>query len=332
MANEKRFGCLGILLTAVLCFSLLFNLIFILGGAASVASHRLAFRESLVSEATTPGLKSKVAVIRLGGLISSFEPGAVGDSMVDDIKLQLKHAVEDADVRAIVLAIDSPGGEVTASDIIYNAVKDTDGKKPVIVSMGSVAASGGYYIACGARHIVAHDTTFTGSIGVIMQTLNYADLFGKVGLEMVTFKSGKFKDMLSGSRVLSPEEKEYVQNLVMQTYGKFVGIVASQRKLPEAELRAGVADGRVISGRDALTAKLIDQIGDFEAAVKMAQEVGGIPGSAVVRYELPPSIGRYLRMLGKAEAPKKLEVTVGPQTGYNLQPGRIYLLPGIFAP
>ena len=332
MANEKRFGCLGILLTAVLCFSLIFNLIFILGGAASLATERLSFHEHVVTEATTPGMKAKVAVIRLGGLISSFEPGAVGESMVEDIKLQLNHAVEDAEVRAIVLAIDSPGGEVTASDIIYNAVRNANARKPVVVSMGSVAASGGYYIACGAKHIVAHETTFTGSIGVIMQTLNYADLFGKVGLEMVTFKSGKFKDMLSGSRVLSPEEKEYVQNLVMQTYGKFVGIVASQRGLPEAEVRAGVADGRVLSGRDAFAAKLIDQIGDFEDAVKKAQELGGVPGAAVVRYELPASIGRYLRLLGKAEAPKKIEVTVGPQTGYNLQPGRIYLLPGIFAP
>ncbi len=327
MANEKRFGCFGILLFVVLCFSLLFNLITLLGGASGTTR----FHEQIVSKPAAPNVTSKVAVIKLSGLISSFEPGVVGDSMVEDIKLQLQHAVDDAEVRAIVLAIDSPGGEVTASDIIFNAVKKANASKPVVVSMGSLAASGGYYIACGAKHIVAHDTTFTGSIGVIMQTLNYADLFGKVGLEMVTFKSGKFKDMLSGSRVLSPEEKEYVQNLVMQTYGKFVGIVATQRNLPEADLRAGVADGRVMSGRDAFAAKLVDQIGDFDDAVKKAQELGGIPGSVVVRYELPASFGRYLRMLGKAEAPKKIEVSVGPQTGYNLLPGRIYLLPGIFA-
>jgi protease-4 len=291
----------------------------------------MRFNEHELTPAANKTVSLKIAVIRLAGLISNFEPGSIGDSMVDDIKLQLKHALEDTDVKAIVLAIDSPGGEVTASDIIYNAVRAARAKKPVVVSMGSTAASGGYYIACGASHIVAHDTTFTGSIGVIMQTLNYAELFGKVGLEMVTFKSGKFKDMLSGSRVLGPEEKEYVQSLVMQTYSKFVGIVAAERKLPEAELRAGVADGRVLSGRDALAAKLIDEIGDFDAAVAKAQQLGQAPGAAVVRYELPASIGRYLRLLGKAETPKKIEISVAPQAAYTLQPGRIYLLPGIFA-
>jgi protease IV len=331
MANEKRFGCLGIILTVVLCFSLLFNLVFIIGSAAGASSGSLHFREHIVNEPSTPGSTSKVAVIRLSGMISNFEPGAIGESMVEDIDLQLKHALEDSDVKSIILAIDSPGGEVTASDIIYNSVRAARAKKPVVVSMGSMAASGGYYIACGGSHIVAHDTTFTGSIGVIMQTLNYADLFGKVGLEMVTFKSGKFKDMLSGSRVLGAEEKEYVQNLVMQTYGKFVGIVARERKLPEEELRSGPADGRILSGRDALAARLIDQVGDFGDAVKKAQELGNAPGAAVVRYDLPASIGRYLRLLGKAEVPKKIEVNVGPQMGYNLQPGRIYLLPGIFA-
>jgi protease IV len=331
MANEKRFGCLGILLTVVLCISLLFNLIFVVGSAAGMATSSLQFQENVLTPPTSKSTTTKVAVIRMAGLISNFEPGSIGESMVEDIKLQLKHAVEDSDVKAIVMAIDSPGGEVTASDIIYNAVRAARARKPVVVSMGSMAASGGYYVACGASHIVAHDTTFTGSIGVIMQTLNYADLFGKVGLEMVTFKSGKFKDMLSGSRQLGPEEKEYVQSLVMQTYGKFVGIVAAERKLPEAELRTGVADGRILSGRDALASRLIDQVGDFDDAVKKAQELGGAVGSAVVRYELPTSIGRYLRLLGKAEAPKKIEVSVGPQMGYNLQPGRIYLLPGIFA-
>ena len=332
MANEKRFGCLGILLTVVLCLSLLFNLLFIIGGATGLTADSMQFHERRLTPPASPATKSKVAVIRLSGLISNFEPGAIGESMVEDIKLQLKHALEDTDVKSIILAIDSPGGEVTASDMIYSAVRAARAKKPVVVSMGSTAASGGYYIACGSSYIVAHDTTFTGSIGVIMQTLNYAELFGKVGLEMVTFKSGKFKDMLSGSRVLQPDEKQYVQSLVMQTYSKFVGIVAAERKLPEADLRAGVADGRVLSGRDAFEAKLIDQVGDFDDAVKKAQELGQAPGCAVVRYELPSSLSRYLRLLGKAEASKKVEIQMTPHKGYNLQPGHLYLLNGIFAP
>ena len=332
MANEKRFGCLGILLVVVLCLSLLFNLAFIVGNVAGLAAEHVRFHEHEISPASNPALTSKVAVIRVNGLISNSGGGSIGESMVEDITLQLKHAIEDGDVKSIILAIDSPGGEVTASDNIYNAVRKARAKKPIVVSMGSTAASGGYYIACGASYIIAHDTTFTGSIGVIMQTLNYADLFGKVGLEMVTFKSGKFKDMLSGSRTLGAEEKDYVQSLVMQTYGKFVGIVAAERKLPEAELRTGVADGRILSGTDALAAKLIDEVGDFDDAVKKAQELGGAQGAAVVRYELPVSLSRYLRILGKAEDAKKIEINVTPQKGYNLQPGRMYLLPGIFAP
>ena len=114
-----------------------------------------------------------------------------------------------------------------------------------------------------------------------MQTLNYQQLFGKVGLEMRTFKSGKFKDMLSGSREITPEEQEYVQNLIMQTYGKFVGIVARERKLNEQELRNGLADGRVISGKDAFAAKLINGLGEVEDAYNKAMELGKAKGANV---------------------------------------------------
>src|SRR5262249_49418055 len=147
-----------------------------------------------------PNVKSKIAVIRLSGLISGGEIGFSVGVSPDDVRQQFKQAIADKDVRAIVLAIDSPGGEVTASDDIYNIVRKARERKKIVVSRGSMAASGGYYAALGGSHIFARDTTFTGSIGVIMQTLNYAELFGKVGLQMVTFKSGKMKDMLSGSR------------------------------------------------------------------------------------------------------------------------------------
>jgi len=147
-----------------------------------------------------------------------------------------------------VLSIDSPGGEVTASDVIYSAVCKARKQKPVVVYMGSMAASGGFYVACGGSYLMANDTTLTGSIGVIIQTLNYQQLLGKIGVEAVVFKSGQFKDILSGSRQMTPEEKEYIQKLVMQTYGKFVGIVATERKLPVEQLTKGIADGRIISG------------------------------------------------------------------------------------
>ncbi len=334
MSNEpKRFGCLGVFIAALLCLSLLFNALFFIGSVFGVAAGEFGgtFRETMLTK-PAPEVKTKIAVIRVDGLIGNSVGGLVGETMVDDIKLELKQALDDKEVRAIVLAIDSPGGEVTASDVIYNAVKKAKMIKPIVVSMGSMAASGGYYIAVGGSHIIAHDTTFTGSIGVIMQSINYAELMGKVGVQTLTFKSGKMKDMLSGSRPPTQEERDYVQSLVMQTYSKFVGIVSAERNLPEAQLRAGLADGRVISGQDAFAAKLVDEIGDFDTAVAKAMQLGLAPGSAVVKYEAGGGIARYLRMLGKADASRKVEINVGPQQALKLEPGRLYLLPEILVP
>ncbi len=331
-ASEKRFGCLGVFITLLLCLSLFFNALFLVGSFVGVAgAGPRRYMENVLTEGAT-GVKSKIAVIRLGGLISSGDMGFSTGASPDELKQEFKQALEDKDVRAIVLAIDSPGGEVTASDDIYNIIRSARDKKKVVVSMGAMAASGGYYAAVGGSHIFARDTTFTGSIGVIMQTLNYSELFGKVGLQMVTFKSGKMKDMLSGSRPSTPEEREYVQALVMQTYSKFVGIVAAERKIPEDVLRNGVADGRVVSGKDALAAKLIDEIGDLDAAVKKAMELGAAPGATVVEYRPLESFGRLLRFLGKADASRKVEINLGPQSSLNLQLGRLYLLPEILAP
>ena len=331
-ASEKRFGCLGVFIVVLLCLSLLFNMLFLVGSMFGVgAGGPQKFRETMLTEGA-PSVKSKIAVIRLGGLISSGDMGFSTGASPDELRQQFKQALDDTSVRAIVLAIDSPGGEVTASDDIYNIIRRAREKKKIVVSMGAMAASGGYYAALGGSHIIARDTTFTGSIGVIMQTLNYADLFGKVGLQMVTFKSGKMKDMLSGSRPSTPEEREYVQTLVMQTYAKFVGIVAAERKIPEDTLRNGVADGRVLSGKDALHAKLIDQIGDLDDAVKKAMELGGAAGATVVEYRAIESLSRYLRLFGKTDASKSVEINLGPQSSLHLQPGRLYLLPEILAP
>ena len=331
-ASEKRFGCLGVFIVVLLCLSLLFNAIFLIGSFASALSGGAQKYEQKVLTPGGKNVSAKIAVIRLGGLISSGDMGLSVGATPEEMKQQFKQALEDKDVRAIVLAIDSPGGEVTASDDIYNIIRKARDRKKIVVSMGAMAASGGYYAALGGSHIIARDTTFTGSIGVIMQTLNYADLFGKVGLQMLTFKSGKMKDMLSGSRPSTPEERDYVQNLVMQTYGKFVGIVATERKIPEDALRNGVADGRVLSGKDALEAKLIDQLGDLDDAVKKAIELGGAPGATVVEYRAIESFGRLLRIFGKADSSKKVEINLGPQSSLHLQPGRLYLLPDILAP
>ena len=328
--SSSRIGCLGVFLVVVLCLSLLFNALFLVGEFLGSVDTRKFQELEMVSG--TPGGKNKIAVMRLDGLIASSIPGYIGDSMVEDIKLQLKQAIEDDAVRAIVLVIDSPGGEVTASDAIYQALRRARERKPIVVSMGALAASGGYYAAVGGSYIFAHETTFTGSIGVIMQSLNYSDAMGKIGLDMVTFKSGKFKDMMSGSRKMNPEEAEYIQGMVMQTYGKFVGIVAAERKLPEQELRNGLADGRVISGKDAHAAKLIDALGGIEDAIAKAIELGKADGATVVKYQTPGGFGRILRMLGKAEEPKKIEINLTAGQTLPLKPGYQYLLPSFLVP
>ncbi|MGZ4984162.1 MAG: S49 family peptidase, partial [Chthoniobacterales bacterium] len=180
--QNKKLGCLSIFLFVVLCASLFFNFaLFVaffsrLAGTSREQEPMPQFRETVVDRGHK-GSKDKIALITLRGVISSSIPGNVGDSMVDDMRVALEQAREDDNVRAVVLEIDSPGGEVTASDVIYNAVVKTRAKKPVVVYMDSLAASGGYYVACGGKYLIANETTITGSIGVIIQTLNYEHLF-----------------------------------------------------------------------------------------------------------------------------------------------------------
>ena len=286
------------------------------------------FQERIVEEGDGNG---RIALINLYGLISSSIRSRGDGSMVDDIKAQLKQAVEDDDIKAIVLAIDSPGGEVTASDILYEAVRQAREKKPVVISMGSLAASGGYYTACGGNWIIAHETTFTGSIGVIIQAFRYNDLLNKIGVEPLTFKSGAFKDMLGGTREMTPAEKEYVQKIVMEAYGRFVGIVAKERKLSEEELRNGVADGRILTGKDAFAAKLVDQLGGIEAAYAKARELGNAPGAPVVVYEEPFRIGKLFRFLG-SESQVQIQVPTPLGAIPVLEPGRAYFLPSVCVP
>jgi protease-4 len=335
MAENRKLGCLSIFLAVALVASLFINVLLAvtalsrLGAGPQFAEPAPSFREVLVQRGAR-GSGDKIAVITMRGLISSSLPGNVGDTMVEDMRLALQQARDDDHVRAIVLEIDSPGGEVTASDVIYNWVVKTRAKKPVIVYMDSLAASGGYYVACGGKYLMANETTITGSIGVIIQTLNYEQLFNKVGLSAVVFKSGKFKDMLSGTRPVTPEEREYIQGFVMKTYDKFLGIVARERNLPADGLRNSVADGRILSGKDALENKLIDGVGQIEDAFTKAKELGHAPGATIVKYGPPFSFGRFLRAFGSAD--NKIELTLPKQLMPQLETGRAYFLPSFYAP
>jgi protease-4 len=334
MANRKL-GCLSIFLFVALCASVLVNFILAMAAFRQIEGGREIeirprFRE-LVLEKGSRGTDQKIAVISLRGLISTSVAGNVGESMVDDLRWELEQARNDSDVRAIVLEIDSPGGEVTASDMIYNAVVKTRAKKPVVVYMESLAASGGYYVSCGGKYLMANETSITGSIGVIIQTLNYEQLFNKIGLSAVVFKSGKFKDMLNGARPITPEERELVQSFIMKTYDRFLGIVAKERNPPAETLRNGIADGRILSGRDALEHKLIDGLGQLEDAYAKARELGEAPDAKVVKYGPPSGLGRLFRLLTSG-GDSKIELRLPDQLTPKLESGRAYFLPGYYAP
>ena len=330
----KRSGCALLFVFLALCASLFFNLILMAllgtGGAESMASRGFmpALQEITVEDGAAGA--GKIAVIPVQGIIYTDDQTEWGTSMVDDIKNALQTALDDDNVKAVVLAVNSPGGEVTASDIIYHEVLKVQKKKPVVVAMTSLAASGAYYIACAADWIVANETTFTGSIGVIIQSLNYEGLFDKVGLDAVVFKSGKFKDMLSGSRPMTPEEQAYVESMVMQVYERFLGIVSRARNLPADGLRDTFADGRIITGKDAKEAGLVDQLGYVEDAYDKARALADAPDAGVIRYQSGINFQRLLRLLG-AGAQSKVQVQLDGAPRFRLQPGQAYLLPEFYA-
>src|ERR1043165_5063373 len=335
MAGNRKLGCLSIFLFVALCVSLFMNFVLMVAAFQRCTVTREPepiprFREVLLQRGTQGSL-DKIAVISMRGLISSSLPGNVSDSMVDDMRMALQQARDDSRVKAIVLVIDSPGGEVTASDAIYSAVVKARDRKPVVVYMESLAASGGYYVSCGGKYLMANETSITGSIGVIIQTLNYEQLLNKIGLAAVVFKSGKFKDMLNGARPITQEERDLVQSFVMKTYEKFLGVVAKERSLPAETLRNGIADGRILSGRDALENKLIDGLGQIEDAFAKAKELGRAPDAKVVKYGPPFNLGRFLRLLTQG-GDTKIELSLPGQLTPQLQSGRAYFLPSFYAP
>ncbi len=312
----------------------------LIGGVATVL---LGFIALVMIDVLAEGFQvgPQIAHIDVEGIITSQAAGSFfgeAESMAERIVDDLESASENENIAAIVLRINSPGGEVTASDKIFHAVEKAKAVKPVVVYMDSVAASGGYYVACGATEIIANETTLTGSIGVIIQTLSYYELFDKIGLDALVFKSGELKDTLSGARRMTPEEEAYVQGMVDQMYEKFLGIVAAGRGLEKNALRVGIADGRVMSGIDALNEKLVDATGYLEDAYDRARELGGSPDAEVFRYRRD---GGVIGLLGAALQGRlraadgeesRIELDISDRILPRLQPGMIYLLPGYYLP
>ncbi len=202
--------------------------------------------------------------------------GVIADSR--DIITDLRSFVDDGSTKAIVLRIDSPGGGVAASQEIYKEiVAIREGGMPVVVSMGAMAASGGYYVACPADTIVANPGTLTGSIGVIMSFMNLEELFDKVGVDFEVVKSGAYKDIGSLNRQMTPEERELLQGTLDDIHLQFMEVVALERGL-DMEIVRGIADGRIFSGRQAHKDGLVDLLGTLEDAELVAARMGGIEG------------------------------------------------------
>lgn len=293
------------------------------GASFTAVTHRSQYEEQFVDG--EDNAKDKIAVIYVDGVISSSEDGGGEGGMVADIEDQLQQAVDDKHVKAIILRINSPGGEVVASDEIYQAVVAARDKKPVVASIDTVGASGAYYIAVGADYLMANELSITGSIGVIMESFTYGDLADKIGIKFYTFKSGKYKDILNPSRAPTVEEQALVQGLIMEVYDKFVGIVADERGMKVDELKNGLADGRILSGKQALEAGFVDGVGYFEDAIDKAEELAKIKKARVIRYTEPFSLRNVLRMWGKNDR-AKIQIQLTPNQ-FKVQSGRLYFLP-----
>jgi protease IV len=287
--------------------------------------------------------RNKVALIDVEGLISGEPWDRSGRGMVELIADQLKVAAEDDAVKAVVLKVDSPGGEVLASDDISRAVTEFQEStgKPVIAAMGGLAASGGYYVSAPCRWIVANELTITGSIGVIMHSFNYRELMDKVGLYPQVFKSGKFKDMLSGSKKLEeidPEEREMIQAMINETFEKFKNVVAEGRgratKENQGQGRELVAnwteyaDGRVLTGKQAFELGFVDQLGNFDTAVERAKTLANIQEANLIRYQEHFDLSHLFSLFGRSES-KNLKVDFGIDLP-KLQAGRMYFLSPTF--
>lgn len=223
------------------------------------------------------------------GTVAFFKKGMpVGDRIgivrIEGPIIDSKNAIEeikeyskDSSVKAIVLRVDSPGGAVAPSQEIYEEVKKAASNKKIVVSMGSIAASGGYYISSPATRIIANPGTLTGSIGVIMEIPNIEGLLSKVGVKAEVIKSGKHKDIASAFRGIGKEERQILQGVMDDVHDQFIKAVAEGRKMPPDEVKR-LADGRVFTGRQAKDAGLVDELGNIEDAIKTAANLSGIKG------------------------------------------------------
>ncbi|MBE1444578.1 signal peptide peptidase SppA [Paenibacillus sp. OAS669] len=271
--------------------------------------------------------KEKIVQLTVDGVIAEKSSGFSGGLSAGSFISQLEQIRKDDNVKAVVIRVNSPGGEVVASDEIHSKLVELKKTgKPIIVSMGSMAASGGYYISAPADYIFANPATLTGSLGVIFSIPNYEKAANWLGYKENTVKSGEFKDIGSPLREMTPKEKEIFEKLVDESYQRFVTVIEQGRKLPREKVLE-IADGRVYSGQQAKALGLIDDFGTLEDAVAYAIDRTGLTDPKIVRYVKEPSLSELFGgAMFKTSSPaaqvlKEIlpEISVGPRMMYLLE-------------
>ncbi|MCK5654675.1 MAG: signal peptide peptidase SppA [Candidatus Aureabacteria bacterium] len=239
----------------------------------------------------------KIVLIPLRGIImDSAKTPWKRVNIIKDVSEKLEKARADESVAAVILQVDSPGGGVTASDILADKVREfRDSGKIIVVSMEDIAASGAYYISAPSNYIMAHPTTITGSIGVLMQGFNVQGLLEKVGVEDVTFKSGSMKDILSPAREMTEEEKEVIQRVVDYMYRRFISVVAEGRNLSLEQVEA-IADARIFTSDEAVLLGLVDSIGFIDDTIKVTKKLAELEEARIIRYKTESTLSELLSL------------------------------------
>lgn len=291
---RRAAGCLMLtamgLMTGAVAFCLLSSLLSVgnSGSGGSLSEEKLSGKGD-----------AKVVLIELEGVIANRAGGGglfgVGYDLVARLEREFDKAAKDEDVKAVLFEIESPGGTVTASDRIWRLVKRfrEKSKKPVVIHMGGICASGGYYISVAADAIYCEPTTITGSIGVILSSLNFHELLKKHGVQDVTIKSGANKDLLNSTSAPNKEHHKILQGMVDQTHARFVDLVAQGRPFDINRARE-LADGRIYTAKEALAHKLVDGIGYRDDSFAAAKKLAGAAEARLVRYKRQPTLSDML--------------------------------------
>lgn len=316
MMNGKRWAALGIA-AGLLIASTVINLLsaFVFSDAENTFTDMFAMSEELFAEEIIEegDMLSKIAVLSIDGVIqdtgdaqSFFESPLYSHRAFME---QLDYVKESDDVKAIILRVNSPGGGVVESAEIHDKIKEIqkETKKPVYISMGSMAASGGYYVSAPADKIFASPETLTGSLGVIMQGMNYAGLAEKYGVEFNTIKSGQYKDIMSPTRPMTDEERKILQSMIDNSYEGFVKVISEGRGLSVEQVKK-IADGRIYDGRQAKQLKLIDDFGYLEDVIESVRKDEKLGNAQVVKYSENIGFGSLLNMGAQKMMGKDIEM------------------------